>query len=93
MKSRKKLIVDDIVFESGGPTVVALDRLYTWVVWQFPRVREGGFTGAVHPPEPGHGWYPALIEPETGQVLVYGHVPERFPSPEAAARHLDRHAA
>jgi hypothetical protein len=90
MRTRKKAIIDGIAFDLSAPTIVAIDRLFTWVVWQFPRARPGGFSGAVHPPEPGHGWYPAIIDRDAGQVRVYGHVKERFPSPEAAAKHLDQ---
>ena len=109
--ARKKLTIDDIVFELSGPTLVALARLYTWVIWQFPRSRSvtwggnaapgnldsddvvgGRFTGhsgAVHAGDGEHGWYPALIDDTTGQALIFANVPEPFPNPEAAAKHLD----
>jgi hypothetical protein len=91
MRTRRKAItVDSIPFDSSGPTAVPVERLFAWVIWQFPRARSDGFSGAVHPPEPGHGWYPAIINVENGHVIVFGHVKERFPSPEAASRHLDR---
>lgn len=93
MKARKKIIIDDIAFDPGEPTMVPMARLFAWVVWQFPRAREGGFSGAVHPPEPGHGWYPALVNAEDGQVIIFGHVKERFPTPEAAAKYLDKQTA
>ena len=110
--ARKKLTIDDIVFELGGPTVVGLERLYTWVVWQFPRLRSitwgdnaassnpdgadvagGRFTGrsgAVHAGDGAHGWYPALIDDTAGQALIFANVPEPFPNPEAAVKHLDQ---
>lgn len=90
MPSRKKIIIDDITFEPNDPTVVPIDRLFTWVIWQFPRLRENGFNGAVHPPQAGHGWYPAIIDSENGQVTIYGQVKEPYTSPEAAAKYLDK---
>jgi hypothetical protein len=90
MRVRKKTVIDGITFDTTEPTVVPAERLFTWVVWQFPRARSGGFSGAVHPSEPGHGWYPAIVDIESGQVIVYGHVKERFPTPEAAAKSLDQ---
>lgn len=90
MPTRKKLIIDDITFESNEPTVVPLARLFTWVVWQFPRVRDGGFNGAVHPPDVGHGWYPAIINSAEGHVKIFGQVKEPYPTPEAAVKYLER---
>ncbi len=90
MAKGNKPVVDGIKFELNEPTAVPMDRLFNWVIWQFPRLRDGGFSGAVHPPEAAHGWYPALIDAEGGRVIVYGFIKERFPSPEAAAKHLDR---
>jgi hypothetical protein len=90
MATRKRITIEGITFDLGGPTAVSLERLYTWVVWQFPRPRPGGYSGAVHPSEPGHGWYPAVVDAITGEVLVYANVKERFPTPEAAAKHLDQ---
>ncbi len=90
MRPRKKIIIDDIAFEPTEPTIVPMGRLFAWVIWQFPRMRDGGFSGAVHPPEPGHGWYPALINAEAGQVTIFGHVKEPYPNPEAAAKHLEK---
>ncbi len=90
MPARKKIVIDDITFESNEPTVVPIDRLFTWVIWQFPRLRENGFNGAVHPPQAGHGWYPAVIDAEGGRVTIYGQVKEPYTSPEAAAKYLDK---
>ena len=97
MAARKKLNIDGIPFDTGGPTAVALDRLYTWVVWQFPRPRAAlvgaaafaGQGGAVHPTAAEHGWYPAIVDAAAGRVLIFANVPEPFISPELAARHLD----
>lgn len=90
MPMRKKISIDGMTFDPTGPTVVSLDKLHAWVVWQFPRPRPGGYSGAVHPSEPDHGWYPAIIDTPAGQVLVFANVKERFPTPEAAAKHLDQ---
>mgnify|MGYP000515231604 CR=1 FL=1 len=79
MPTRKRIVIDDIRFETSEPTVVPISRLFTWVIWQFPRVREGGFS-----------WYPAIINSEAGQVTIYGQVKEPYPTPEAAAKYLDR---
>ena len=90
MPSRKKIIIDDITFESNEPTVVPIGRLFTWVIWQFPRLRENGFNGAVHPPQAGHGWYPAIVDAKGGQVTIYGQIKEPYSSPESAAKYLDK---
>lgn len=90
MPTRKKNVVADIALNLDGPTVVPLDKLYTWVVWQFPKPREAGYGGAVHPPDVGHGWYPAVVNAEAGEVTIYGHVKERFANPETASKSLDK---
>jgi len=76
--------------DPSEPTSVPVERLYAWVIWQYPRPRDGGYSGAVHPPEAGHGWYPAVVNVEQGHVLIYGNVKEQFTTPETAAKHLDR---
>jgi hypothetical protein len=88
--ARKKIVIEGIPFESGSPTVVTTEQLQAWVIWQFPRQRSGGYSGAVHPPQPEHGWYPAIVDTSGGQVLVFAHLKQRFPTPEAAAKHLDQ---
>lgn len=90
MPTRKKVVVEGVSFDVTEPSTVALGALFTWVVWQFPRTRADGHSGAVHPPQPGHGWYPAIINAEADSVLVFAHLKERFPTPEAAARHIDQ---
>jgi hypothetical protein len=92
MATRKKVIIDGITFDPAGPTAVPVARLFTWVIWQFPRPRPDGHSGAVHPPEAGHGWYAAVIDMAGGRVLIFGHVKDRFPTPEAAAKSLDKAA-
>ena len=68
-----------------GPTELPLSTLDTWVVWQFPRSRQGWLCGAVHPPVEAYGWLPASIHPDTGTVRLYGHAPAPFTDPESAA--------
>ena len=36
MATRKRITVEGITFDLAGPTAVSLERLYSWVVWQFP---------------------------------------------------------
>lgn len=93
MTTSKKHTINGLAFDSAGPTIVSLDQLYTWVVWQFPRLRAGGFSGAVHPPIAGYGWYPAIIDPTKRRVLVYAHLEEPFRSPEAAAKQIEQAAS
>lgn len=90
MAARKKIVIEDISFEPGGPTAVTTEQLRAWVIWQFPRLRAGGYGGAVHPPGPEPGWLPAIVDASNGQVLVFAHIKERFSTPEAAAKHLDQ---
>jgi hypothetical protein len=90
MPARKKIVIDGIAFNAAEPTTVPVERLYSWVIWQFPRARAGGFSGAVHPPDPDYGWYPAIVNVESGHVLVYGHVEEGYPTPESAAKAVDQ---
>jgi len=90
MPTRKKVVVDGITFDPAAPTTVPVERLFSWVIWQFPRQRAGGFNGAVHPPDSSQSWYPAVINPDGNQVHIFGHVREQFTTPEAAARHLDK---
>ncbi len=90
MPARKKIVIDGITMNPAEPTTVPVERLHTWVIWQFPRRRAGGFSGAVHPANPDYGWYPAIVNVEEGRVLVYGHVAESFPTPELAAKHIDQ---
>lgn len=93
MPTRKKTVVDGITMNPAEPTSVPVERLFAWVIWQFPRTREGGYSGAVHPPEADYGWYPAVVNVEEGHVLIYGHVRDEFSSPETAAKHLDKASA
>lgn len=68
-----------------APTEIPLSALDVWVIWQFPRLRQGWLCGAVHPPIEGYGWLPASIHPAKEKVLVHGHVSVPFTDPESAA--------
>lgn len=78
-----------ITLNRDAPTIVPIKELYTWVIWQFPRRKKGGYCGAVRPSIAQHMWYPALIQSDRQRVHIYAHLTERFPTPEAAAKHLD----
>lgn len=90
MTTSKKHTICGITFDANGPTLVSFDELYSWVVWQFPRTRAGGHSGAVHPPAAGYGWYPAIVDPVKRRVLVYAHLDETLKSPEAAAKQIEQ---
>jgi hypothetical protein len=76
---------DSPILLPDRPTVLGFDELYRWVMWQFPRRKGNGLVGAVHPPQTESGWYPAEIKGEQQRVLVYGHLKQRFDTPEVAA--------
>jgi hypothetical protein len=86
-KKRKqpKITIAALRFHADRSTKLNTKKLFSWVVWQFPREGSGWQTAAVHPPLGGHGWYPAFIHLGKGRIKVYGHVAETFPTPEAAA--------
>ncbi len=84
-------MVAGIALNKTRPTKLTYDELYTWVIWQFPRQKNGGLCGAVHPPIPQHGWIPAVILIHKKCVEVYAHLNEQYPSPEMAAEHLGNH--
>ena len=68
------------------PTSFNLKLLQDWVVWQFPKKHDKskGFCGAVHPPIEKHGWFPAVINPGKNEAQIYGHLPEKYATPEQA---------
>lgn len=86
--SEQAILVAGIELQSDKPTVLSFGDLFTWVIWQFPRPHKPGMCGAVRPPLPDHGWYPAIILPDKERVQVYGHLNKTYPSPEAAADHF-----
>lgn len=89
MTEKEELItVAGIDFDSN-PTVVPLDELFSWVIWQYPRRKGKGYYGAVRPSDPQWGWLPAIVLADQRRVLVFAHVGELFTTPETAAKYLD----
>lgn len=77
--------VDTIMIKLDQPTELTFSELHTWVIWQFPRQVKKGLCGAVRPPIPDHGWYPAVIHLKEKIVQVHGHLDQKFISPNDAA--------
>ena len=71
------------------PTVLTFRQLYTWVIWQFPQVKNNHLCGAVRPPIADHGWYAALIDTNRQVVHLFAHIDQLFDSPEEAAAYLN----
>ncbi|HEX6385110.1 MAG TPA: hypothetical protein VF177_10605 [Anaerolineae bacterium] len=86
---KEAVVVADIALDSRKPTALTFDELYTWVIWQFPRKKDGGLCGAVHPPADDHGWFPAIIHYREECVLVHAHAGGSFETPEAAIDYLN----
>ncbi len=67
-------------------TPVPLAHLQAWVIWQFPRVAEGGWhCGAIRSTVAGSLWWPACIDSVGQVVYVYTAVDNPLPTPEEAA--------
>ncbi len=81
-------LIATIPFQANKPTLLPMNELFNWVIWQFPLPKEGGLCGAVHPPLPDHTWYPAIIRNGGQQVQVYAHLEANFASPEEAMNYL-----
>jgi len=79
-------LIHNIELNPAHPTILSFDQLYSWVIWQFSQHIEGGLSGAVRPPIPDTGWYPALIEPKEKRVQIYGHLDTSYSTPEEAAK-------
>lgn len=77
-------IVANVTLDALQPTELTFLELETWVIWQFPRKKGAGLCGAVRPPIPQHGWYPAIILPKEKHVQVLAHLHTTFTSPEEA---------
>lgn len=86
---QETFLVGGVSLATHQPTNLTFAQLDSWIIWQFPRRCEDWLCGAVHPPIAEHGWYPAAIYPQDAGVQVHAHAPERFPTPEAAARWLE----
>jgi hypothetical protein len=77
-------VVANIALDPTQATELTFHDLATWVIWQFPRKKGGGLCGAVRPPIPQHGWYPAIILPKEKRVQVLAHLHATYPTPEEA---------
>lgn len=89
--SAKQHAVQDLDLDASAPTLVNLNQLYTWIIWQFPRpAKEDGYYGAVHPPRQNHTWYPAIIHTHKKSVQIYAHLDTQFRSPEEAVAHFEK---
>ena len=85
MTTKKQQIIANVNLNKERPTQVTFDQLYNWIIWQFPRPKEAGLCGAVHPPIPFHSWYPAIIQADKQNVQVFAHLDDNFSTPENAA--------
>ncbi|RMG93943.1 MAG: hypothetical protein D6706_14520 [Chloroflexi bacterium] len=74
---------------TNAPTELPLEKLYTWVIWQFPQPKSGGLCAAVHPPIANYGWIPAIVHKNKKCIHLFGHLEETFASPEDALAHLN----
>jgi len=83
--NEEEQVVANINLSKQQPTKLTFQKLYTWVIWQFPIPKGDGLYGAVHPPIPEHGWYPAVILVEEKCVNVFAHLNRRFSTPETAS--------
>lgn len=83
-------MISGIELSQAEPTVLSLQELHDWVVWQFPGSNAKAHHAAVRPSIPGHGWFPAVIDTKRLQVTVYGYIDEPLNSPEAASKRLVR---
>jgi hypothetical protein len=83
--TKKKKKVGSINIRLKKPTVLTFTELNSWVIWQFPRQVDKGLCGAVCPPDPEEGWYPAVIHLKEKVVQVHGHLDNKFKSPNDAA--------
>lgn len=88
-QTKKEFTLTGVALSKSHPTKLTFDELYTWVIWQFPRSKQKGLCGAVHPPIPEHGWYPAIIFVKEKCVEVYAHHEMLYPTPESAAEHFN----
>lgn len=88
-QAQKEYKVANISLSKEHPTSFTYEDLYDWVIWQFPKIQEdGGLSGAVRPSIPDHEWYPAIIFLKEKKVVVYGHIEDKYSSPETASEHF-----
>lgn len=83
--AKKKKTIGSIIILQKEPTQLTFNELNSWIIWQFPRQKDKGLCGAVCPPDPAEGWYPAVIYLKEKVVQVFGHLDKKFESPNDAA--------
>lgn len=71
-----------VQLSQNKPTSVPIEALYTWIIWQFPSSEDEHAFGAVRPPYNGGDWYPATIDLNKEKISIFGHLSEKFTSPE-----------
>ena len=86
--NKKEKMVGSIAFKIQRPTELKFEDLYTGTIWQFPHKAPGGICGAVHPPIPEHGWFPAVINIKEKKAQVHANLDQTFTTPEEAANYL-----
>ena len=86
---QKEYAVAGITLSKKHPTKLTFEALYSWVIWQLPKHKNNGLIGAVRPPIPEHGLFPAIIFVDEKKVVVYAHQEELFKTPEIAAEQLN----
>ncbi|MBK8985978.1 MAG: hypothetical protein IPM39_07830 [Chloroflexi bacterium] len=84
----EETIVANVTLSTSQPTTLTFHQLDGWVIWQFPRKKNAGLSGAVRPSIAKHGWYPAVIYPREKQVQVHAHLDTLYASPEEASDSL-----
>jgi hypothetical protein len=88
MNDKPSRVIDGIKLRLDKPTNVAIQRLFGWVIWQFPLPQKKGFQAAVRPPVVGHDWFPAIVRADKNQVKIFGNASEHYTSPEAAVAYF-----
>ena len=69
-------------------TDATLSGLTSWVVWQYPILREPYLCAAICPLESKGRWYPALVNTSDQSVKIFGYLSSIFTSPESAVEWL-----
>lgn len=87
--SKQEQTISNMKLKNHRPTNAKFEDLYTWTIWQFPHKTQGGLCGAVHPPIPQHGWFPAVIQLKEKKVQIHANLDQTFATPEEAAKFLD----
>ena len=76
--------VNGITLNNHTPSTIPAQQVYCWTKFYTGEHRDDYRYGAIKPPTPAIGWFPAAISP--GMILVAGT--ETFSTPEAAVEWL-----